>query len=280
MPRALLLQQVFEAARGLLRVLLRRALDSRDSVVWLALVVGTRVVVVVVAIALVPVVAAAAAIVLLVLATDGIVFGVGFVFFIRSGGDHILQMSDRPGAASTEVFEGATVVETVLEEVDDLLVCDVDYGGALVEEAPHVLAKGLALFLLHHGQVHASTRAAHGARKVAGELVLQLVPLVDRMLVQRLEPCERSLVQEEGEVEALGVVVAASVLDGEGVAPEPLDRVLLRVVLGDSQGFELVRKEQVAKPRREGGEAVVVACCGRLLPPQFFNLLTCVVAAL
>jgi hypothetical protein len=32
------------------------------------------------------------------------------------------------------------VVETVLEEVDDLLVGDVDYGGALVEEASHVLA--------------------------------------------------------------------------------------------------------------------------------------------
>jgi hypothetical protein len=40
MPRALLFQQVFEAAGGLLRVLLRRALDSRDSVVWLALAVG------------------------------------------------------------------------------------------------------------------------------------------------------------------------------------------------------------------------------------------------
>jgi hypothetical protein len=53
-------------------------------------------------------------------------------------------MSDRPGTASTEVFECATVVETVLEEVDDLLVGDVDYGGTLVEEAPHVLAKGLA----------------------------------------------------------------------------------------------------------------------------------------
>jgi hypothetical protein len=92
-------------------------------------------------------------------------------------------VSDGPGAASTEVFEGATVVETVLEEVDDLLVGDVDYGGALVEEAPHVLAKGLALFLLHHSQVHARTRAAHGAHEVAGELLLQLVPLVDRVLV-------------------------------------------------------------------------------------------------
>jgi hypothetical protein len=55
------------------------------------------------------------------------------------------------------------------------------------------------------------------------------------------------LVQAEGEVEALGVVVAASVLDGEGVAPEPLDGILLRVILGDPQRFELVREEQVAK---------------------------------
>jgi hypothetical protein len=49
MPRAPLLQQVLEAAGVLLRVLLRGALDSRDSVVWLELAVGTRVVVVVVA---------------------------------------------------------------------------------------------------------------------------------------------------------------------------------------------------------------------------------------
>jgi hypothetical protein len=47
----------------------------------------------------------------------------------------------------------------------------------------HVLAEGLALFLLDHGQVHASTRSAHGAREVAGELLLQLVPLVGRVLV-------------------------------------------------------------------------------------------------
>jgi hypothetical protein len=31
------------------------------------------------------------------------------------------------------------MVETVLEEVDDLLVGDVDYSGALVEEVPYVL---------------------------------------------------------------------------------------------------------------------------------------------
>jgi hypothetical protein len=51
------------------------------------------------------------------------------------------------------------------------------------------------------------------------------------------------LVQAEGEVEALGVVVAASILDGEGVAPEPLDGVLLRVVLGDSQRLKFLWEE-------------------------------------
>jgi hypothetical protein len=34
------------------------------------------------------------------------------------------------------------VVKTVLEEVDDFFVRDIDYSGALVEEVAHVLAKG------------------------------------------------------------------------------------------------------------------------------------------
>jgi hypothetical protein len=121
---------------------------------------------------------------MLALATDGVVLGVSLVFFISPGGDHVLEVGDGARAATTEVFEGATVVETVLEEVDDLLIGDVDYGGALIEEAPHVLAKGLALFLLHHCQVHASTRATYGAREVAGELFLELVPLIDQVLLK------------------------------------------------------------------------------------------------
>jgi hypothetical protein len=79
----------------------------------------------------------------------------------------------------TEVFEGAIVVESVLEEVDDLLVGDVDYSRALVEKASHVLAEHLTLFLLDHCQIHLGTRAPHGAHEVAGELSFQLVPLVD-----------------------------------------------------------------------------------------------------
>jgi hypothetical protein len=76
------------------------------------------------------------------------------------------------------------VVETVLEKVDDFLVGDIDYSGALVEKVPHVLSQGLTLFLLHHGRVHASSLASHGTHEVAGELLLELVPLIDRVLLE------------------------------------------------------------------------------------------------
>jgi hypothetical protein len=79
-PRALLFQQVFEATGGLLRVVFRRALDSRDCVVWLALAIRTRVVVV--ATAMIPVVVAAAARILLALVANGVVFSVRHVFFV------------------------------------------------------------------------------------------------------------------------------------------------------------------------------------------------------
>jgi hypothetical protein len=92
MPRALLFQQVFEATGGLLRVVFRRALDSRDSVVWLAFAIGTRVVVA--ATTMFPVVVAVAARVLLALATDGVVHGISLVFFIRPGGNHVLEVGD------------------------------------------------------------------------------------------------------------------------------------------------------------------------------------------
>jgi hypothetical protein len=51
------------------------------------------------------------------------------------------------------------------------------------------------------------------------------------------------LIQAEGKVEALRVIIATSVFDGEGVASEPLDSILLRVVLGDPQRFEFLREK-------------------------------------
>jgi hypothetical protein len=55
------------------------------------------------------------------------------------------------------------------------------------------------------------------------------------------------LVQTKGEVEALGAVVATNVLNGQGIAPEPLNWFLLRVVLGDPERLELLGKKQSAK---------------------------------
>jgi hypothetical protein len=43
---------------------------------------------------------------------------------------------------------------------------------------------------------------------------LELVSLIDRVLVERLEPIEWGLVQAEGEVEALRIVVATSIFNG------------------------------------------------------------------
>jgi hypothetical protein len=51
------------------------------------------------------------------------------------------------------------------------------------------------------------------------------------------------LVKIEGEVEALRVIVSTSVLDGEGVAPEPVHWILLRIVLGDPQRLEFLREK-------------------------------------
>jgi hypothetical protein len=140
MPRTLLFQQVLDVARGLLRVVFCRALDSRDCVVWLALAIRTRVVVV--ATPLIPVVVVVVVVArgLLALAANGVVLGVRLVFFVGLRSDHVLELGDGTRAAATEVFEGAMMIKTVLEKVDDLLVGNIDYSSSLVEEASHVLA--------------------------------------------------------------------------------------------------------------------------------------------
>jgi hypothetical protein len=62
------------------------------------------------------------------------------------------------------------------------------------------------------------------------------------------------LVQTEGEVEALGVVVATSIFDGESVASEPLYWVLLHIILGDPHRLEFLREKKIAKSSRKCGK--------------------------
>jgi hypothetical protein len=86
------------------------------------------------------------------------------------------------------------------------------------------------------------------------------------------------LVQTEREVEALRVVVATSIFDGESIASEPLYLVLLRIILGDPQRLEFLWEKQIVKSSREGGEAVILTCRGGLLASNFYNSAAGVVA--
>jgi hypothetical protein len=47
---------------------------------------------------------------------------------------------------------------------------------------------------------------------------------------------------------------------------------LLRVVLGDSERFKFLRKEQIAKSRGVGGKVIVVACFGSLFATDLLDL--------
>jgi hypothetical protein len=87
-PRELLFQKIFEAARGLLRVVFLGTLDSCDCVIWLALAVRTRVVVVVVT-PLIPGAVVAAARVVLALAANASYL----VFALSSSSAHEVIMS-------------------------------------------------------------------------------------------------------------------------------------------------------------------------------------------
>jgi hypothetical protein len=44
-------------------------------------------------------------------------------------------------------------------------------------------------------------------------------------------------------VEALRVIITTSIFDGQGIAPEPLNWVLLHVILGDPERFEFLGKK-------------------------------------
>jgi hypothetical protein len=105
------------------------------------------------------------------------------------------------------------------------------------------------------------------------------VPLVDRVLLETLEPCKWSLVQTEREVEALRVIVATSVLDGEGIASASLYWILLRIVLGDPQRLEFLWEQQIAKSSGEGGKVVALACRGGFLASNFFDSAASIIAA-
>jgi hypothetical protein len=62
------------------------------------------------------------------------------------------------------------------------------------------------------------------------------------------------LIQAEGKVEALCVIIATSVFDGEGVASEPLYWILLRIVLGDPSGLNFSGRSRLRSRAERAGK--------------------------
>jgi hypothetical protein len=73
-----------------------------------------------------------------------------------------------------------------------------------------------------------------------------------------VEPSEGRGFQGYWELECLGGVGSALYLDGDGVAMNSLARVLLAVVLGDADWFEILRVRPIGNVGGEHGEAVTI----------------------
>jgi hypothetical protein len=88
------------------------------------------------------------------------------------------------------------------------------------------------------------------------------------------------LIQAQGEEEALVIVIATSVFNGQGIAPEPLYWVLFRVVLRDPERFEFLRKKQVAKSCRIVGKLSLSLASVAFFTTDVVDLVASVVVAM
>jgi hypothetical protein len=99
--------------------------------------------------------------------------------------------------------------KAILEAADYILVDDVGDGGSHLGEAPGVEPQGLVHLLLNLGQVMVSTCSDHGSREVVDEGPLEILPRVDGVRREALEPSERCRFQGYQKVERLGGVGSA-----------------------------------------------------------------------
>jgi hypothetical protein len=103
-----------------------------------------------------------------------------------------------------------------------------------------------------------STCSDHGSLEVVDEGLLEVLPGVDRVWFKAFEPSEGCGFQSYWEVECLGGVGSARYLDGELVATNPLARVLLAVVLGDTDWFKILGVGPVGDAGGERREEVTI----------------------
>jgi hypothetical protein len=98
----------------------------------------------------------------------------------------------------------------------------------------------------------------HGSLEVVDESPLEVLPGVDGVWFNAFEPSEGCIFQGYWEVECLGGVGSTRYHDGDGVATNPLVRVSLAVVLGDTDWFEILGVGPVGDVGGERWEAATI----------------------
>jgi hypothetical protein len=162
--RALLVQDLYELLLLAPRLLaLRVAVNSRDEIILLVLLGGSRVV---------PPAFVGAIVVVPFAPVVGVPLGVAVAFLVllvTPSLHHVMKFHDGVGPVASKVAVEVPLGEAILEAVDDVLVEDVGDGGTGVEEALGVGPQDLVLLLLALRQVMTSTCPKHGALEVVDE---------------------------------------------------------------------------------------------------------------
>jgi hypothetical protein len=131
---------------------------------------------------------------------------------------HITKARNSFRPVPPKVSVDAWVGDAVVEAVDDVVLRDVRNGSANVEEATCVGPQELVMFLFTLSKIMMSTCASDRPLEVVDEDLLELLPGVDRVVAEALQPRERCRVQSHWEVDDLGNVGAPCDFNGCGVA--------------------------------------------------------------
>ena len=92
----------------------------------------------------------------------------------------------------------------------------------------------------------------HGSLEVVDENFLEVIPGVDGLWLQTLEPCDRCMFQNHWEVEDFGGGVSSCNIDSNRVQTQPLNWILLTIILLKVCCFKVLRVLSISKDAAEG----------------------------
>ena len=114
----------------------------------------------------------------------------------------------------------------------------------MLGEASHVVVQGFVGLLLTPSEIPGVPRAHVCALDVAHENLDQVVPVVDLVRGEVLEPCSRRVCEVQRKVaDNYGVVSSAAQLASQAVVIEPEPEISFSRVLGEGGGLTKVWRE-------------------------------------